>query len=153
MKGFVSTCRKKYTFSYGTVVQLCVARNKRRQSAENYRGVTTRRARKGFALKYNADAHWSAAFYKGLNWLQYSDGADIVNINCDDASGFKLNTFTTHSQHPSPVLKDKPILTTHTDYASAVLRTTSNNFAETPSSPEIVQLKDAKKILPNIIPI
>ena len=26
-------------FSYGTVVQLCVARNKRRRSAKNYRGL------------------------------------------------------------------------------------------------------------------
>lgn len=43
-------------FSYGTVVQLCVARNKRRKSADRYKGVaqiTTRRARKGFQLKYN----------------------------------------------------------------------------------------------------
>ena len=38
-------------FSYGTVIQFCVARNKRRRSAERYHGVaqvTTRRARKGF---------------------------------------------------------------------------------------------------------
>ena len=36
--------------SYGTIVQLCVARNKRHRSAKNYRGVakvTSRRARKG----------------------------------------------------------------------------------------------------------
>lgn len=42
--------------SYGTVVQLCVARNKRRLSAKRYRGlaeVTSRRARKGFQLRYN----------------------------------------------------------------------------------------------------
>ena len=35
--------------SYGTIVQLCVARNKRHRSAKNYRGVakvTSRRARK-----------------------------------------------------------------------------------------------------------
>ena len=39
-------------FLYGTVVQLCVARNKRRKSASNYRGLArvTRRARKGFTL-------------------------------------------------------------------------------------------------------
>ena len=39
------------SFAYGTVVQLCVARNKRRKSAERYQGlanVTQRRARKGF---------------------------------------------------------------------------------------------------------
>ena len=60
----------KRHFSYGSVVQLCVARNRRRLSSKNYRGVaqvTTRRARKGFTLKYNPDTHWSVAFYKGLN--------------------------------------------------------------------------------------
>ena len=87
-------------FGYGTVVQLCVARNKRRRSAKNYKGVakvTTRRARKGFDLKYNPDFHWSCAFYKGLNWLQYCDGSDIVNINRDDAAGFRLDTLSTQS--------------------------------------------------------
>ena len=68
-------------FSYGTVVQLCIARNKRRHSAKNYKGVakvTTRRARKGFTLKFNPDSHWSAALYKSLNWLQFTDGSDII---------------------------------------------------------------------------
>ena len=53
-------------FSYGTVVQLCIARNRRRCSAKHYRGVakvTSRRAHKGFALHYNPDTHWSAALY------------------------------------------------------------------------------------------
>lgn len=145
----------KRRFAYGTVVQLCVARNRRRRSASNYKGVakvTTRRARKGFSLKYNPDAHWSAAFYKGLNWLQYSDGSDIANINRDDASGFRLNTLTTHSQHPSPVVQGKPIITTRTDYVStypSVLQTTSYNFAETPSSPEMCAgIVKAAKIFP-----
>ena len=68
-------------FSFGTVVELCIARNKRRRSAKRYRGVaqvTTRRARKGFTLRYNPDAHWSSAFYKGLNKLQYVDGVYAV---------------------------------------------------------------------------
>ena len=46
--------------SYGTVVQLCIPRNKRRKSAARYKGlaeVTQRRARKGFTLKYNPDSH------------------------------------------------------------------------------------------------
>ena len=53
-------------FSYGTVVQLCVARNKRRRSAKNYKGIakmTTRRVRKGFELRFNPDKHWSSALY------------------------------------------------------------------------------------------
>ena len=114
--------------------------------------VTTRRARKGFSLKYNPDAHWSAAFYKGLSWLQYSDGADIVNINRDDASGFRLNTLVTHSQHPSPTLQGKPIVTTRTDFVSkypAVLQTSCYNFAETTASPELCAgIVKAAKIFP-----
>lgn len=74
--------------------------------------VTTRCARKSFNLKYNPDAHWSAAFYKGLNTIQYRDGRNITNINRDDASGFRLDTLTTHKQHPIPVLHGKDVLTT-----------------------------------------
>ena len=73
-----------HNFSYGTVVQLCIARNKRRLSAKRYKGVakvTSRRARKGFMLRYNPDAHWSSAFYRNLNVIQYTDGRHIVNIN------------------------------------------------------------------------
>ena len=56
---------KMNIFSYGTVIQLCVPRNKRRQSSKRYMyksvaKVTSRRARKGF----NPDEHWSGAFYK-----------------------------------------------------------------------------------------
>lgn len=50
----------KTTFSYGTIVQLCCARNKRRQSAKRYWGaakIVSRRARKGFNVKLNVDAH------------------------------------------------------------------------------------------------
>ena len=67
----------KRHFSYGSVVQLCVARNRRRHSAARYRAVakvTTRRARKGFNLKYNPDSHWSSAFYGGLSQIQYENG-------------------------------------------------------------------------------
>ena len=56
----------KHKFAYGIVVQLCCARNKRRLSAQCYRGVaqvTSRRSRKGFEVKYNPDHHWSSAFY------------------------------------------------------------------------------------------
>ena len=48
------------TFSYGTIVQLCIARNKRHRASRNYLGVTkvtSRRAPKGFQLWYNLDAH------------------------------------------------------------------------------------------------
>lgn len=72
-------------------MQLCVVRNKRRRSAKNYKGiakVTTRRACKGFELCFNPDKHWSSALYRGLNFIEYTDGSDITNINRDDASGF-----------------------------------------------------------------
>ena len=129
-------------FSYGTVVQLCVPRNKRRRSASRYQGlakVTTRRARKGFTLKYNPDSHWSAALYKGLYSVQYVDGRNIVNLNRDDASGFRLDTLTTNKQYATPVITNKEILTTRTDYVNkhpSVLQTTSYNFTETKTTVE-----------------
>ena len=53
---------KKYQtkFSYGAVVQLSVVRNKRRRSSRRYWGaanITCRKARKGFNIKLNVDAH------------------------------------------------------------------------------------------------
>ena len=142
-------------FSYGTVVQLCVARNKRRRSSKNYKGiakVTTRRSRKGFTLKYNPDSHWSAALYKGLNWLQFTDGTDILNINRDDASGFRLDTMVTHSQHSCPMVQGEQVVTTHTDYVNkypSTLQTTSYNFTESRTTPELCAgVVKASKIYP-----
>lgn len=74
------------TFAYGTVVQLSIARNKRRKSALCYRGVaqvTTHRARKAFQLRYNPDFDCSNSFYRGLNKFQLKDGRDIINVNRD----------------------------------------------------------------------
>ena len=71
------------SLGYGTVVELCVPRNKRRKTSKRYRGlakVTTRRARKGFCLRFNPNAHWSASFYKGLNQLQFKDGRFILTV-------------------------------------------------------------------------
>lgn len=58
------------SISYGTVVQLCCARNKRRRSAARYHGlanVVSKRARKGFTVRYNPDTHWSSALYAALD--------------------------------------------------------------------------------------
>lgn len=63
--------------------------------------MTTRRARKGFELRFNPDAHWSSALYRGLNVIEYTDGTDVTNTNRDDASGFRLDTLTTHAKHGS----------------------------------------------------
>jgi len=120
-----------HKLSYGTVAQLCVARNKRRRSAKNYKGVakvTTRRACKGFELKYNPDKHWSSALYQNLNIIEYTDGSNICNINCDDTSGFRLDTLTTHSKHGTPSVSGHDTLTTYTDYVNrypSILQTTS----------------------------
>ena len=128
--------------SFGSVVELCVARNKHRRSAKRYRGiaqVTTRRARKGFTLRYNPDSHWSSAFYKGLNKLQYTDGVNAVTMNRDDSSGFRLDTLTTCKQHASPVVRGQETLTTRTDYVNkypSILQTTSYNFTGTATTAE-----------------
>lgn len=121
-------------FSYGTVVQLCVARNCRRHSAARYKGVakvTSRRARKGFMMKFNPDAHWSSAMYRILNHLQYQDGTSIVNLNRDDAAGYRLDTMATHRL---PMVKDAEATTTYTDYVNKytlILQTTSYHFSKT----------------------
>ena len=130
-------------FGYGTVVQLCVARNRRRRSAKRYRGVarvTWRRARKGFALKYNPYAHWSNALYRALNKLQYTDGQNIVNINRDDASVFRLDILSTHRLHKTLAVQGSDTVTTFTDYVNrypSLLQTTSYNFSKTATSTEI----------------
>ena len=59
-------------FSYGTVVQLCVSRHKRRLSSKRYKGVANvkyQRARKCFSIKYNPDYKLSRSMYKLLNQL------------------------------------------------------------------------------------
>ena len=133
----------QHKFSYGTVVQLCVARNKRRRSAIRYRGVaqvTSRRARKGFCLRYNPDSHWSAAFYRNLNYLQFMDGRTVLIINRDDAAGFRMDTLSTHRLHKTPVVRGKEILTTRTDFVNSypsILQTTSYNFPGTKTTTEI----------------
>ena len=96
-----------------------MAQNKRRRSALRYKGVaqvTTRRARKGVNLRYNTDSHWSNSFYKGLNSIRYTDGRGIVNINRDDAAGFRMYTLTTNNQYANPVVQGDDIITTRTDY-------------------------------------
>ncbi len=130
-------------FSYGTVVQLCVARNRHRLSAKGYKGlaqVTSRRARKGFQLKLNPDTHWSAALYRNLNVLQYTDATDILTMNRDDQAGFRLDTLSTHHQYTTPTVRGKDILSTHTDYVNrypSVLQTTSYNFTGSSTTTEL----------------
>ena len=132
----------KRHFSHGSVVQLCVARNKRRRSAQRYKGVarvTCRRACKGFQLKFNPDSHWSNSLYRGLTLLQYTDGRHILNVNRDDAAGFRLDTMATHRLHRTPMVQGQQTLTTYTDYVNrypSLLQTTSYNFSGSKTTAE-----------------
>lgn len=63
---------------------------------------------------------------------------DILNVNRDDASGFRLDTLATHKQYALPTLTS--VLTTHTDYVTKypnILQTTSYYFSEMKSTPEV----------------
>ena len=130
-------------FGYGTVVQLCVARNKRRLSTSRYKGlakVTCRQARKGFTIRNNLDKHWSSALYRALDALQLKDGTDIININRDDQAGFRLDTLATHNKQATLCIQDSVPLTTKTDYVNkyqSTLQTTSYNFSSTGTTAEI----------------
>ena len=85
-KGIQEHLQEKYgcKIGYGTVVQLCVIQSKQSISVKRYRGdakITCRKSRKGFSVKLNPDAHWSSAFYKGLDHIQLKDGRDEVLLN------------------------------------------------------------------------
>ena len=110
-------------FGYGTVVQLCCV--KRKLSAKRYFGaakIVLKRARKGFSVKLNVDAHWSCALYKGLDFLQLKEGRDKVILNRDDAAGFRLDSTFTHKQHKILAEAGNPELTTRTDFLNKLLR-------------------------------
>ena len=89
--------------------------------------------------------HWSASLYKGFNDL---DGRGIVNINRDDAAGFRLDTLTTCSQYASSCVKDT--LPTCTDYVNkypSVLQITSYKFSATKTIPKVcVKIIKAPKV-------
>lgn len=136
---------KKYgaKFGYGTIVQLCCAKNKRKLSAKRYFGaakIVSKRARKGFTIKLNIDAHWSCAFYKALDYIQFKDGLDKTVLNRDDAAGFRLDSTFTHKQHKVLAEVGKPELTTYTDFVnkySSKLQTTSYMFLGSNTTPEV----------------
>ena len=128
--------------SYGTTVQLCVARNKRRISAKRYRGVakvTCRRARKGFTIKLNPDSHFCNAMYRNLDYIQLQNGEDKLILNRDDQAGFRLDTTYTHRGHKSISLEEEQELTCRTDYVNkykSILQTTSYMFLKTDTTSE-----------------
>ena len=77
--------------------------------------ITCRKARKGFSIKFNPDAHFSTAMYRGLDHLQ-KDGRKTLVLNRDDAAGFRLDSTFTHKQHASLSTVDEPEQTTRSDY-------------------------------------
>lgn len=128
-------------FSYGTVLQLCVPRNKRCVSSKRYKAVANvkyQRARKGFSLKFNPDTKWSRSFYKCLDHLQ-NDGTHLLLLNRDDQAGFRLDSTFTHKATPSLNVSNET-LTTHTDFLNkhtSQLQTTSYNFTRTSTTSEV----------------
>jgi len=56
--------------------------------------------------------------YRGHNLIQYTDGKNILNINRDDTSCFRLDTLSTHKQHPRLCVVGNPALTTRTEYVN-----------------------------------
>jgi hypothetical protein len=132
---------KKY--SYGSIVQLCVARNARRRNSKNYKGVariTCRRSCKGFDLRFNPDSHWSSALYKGLDHIQYTTSANKLVLNRDDLSVFRLNSMATSNKCPSLCMKGNVSLSTKTDYQQkypCTLQTTPYNFTGTNDEGEL----------------
>lgn len=137
---------------YGTVVQLCTVRNKRKLSASRYHGVarvTSRRARKGFTIKLNPDAHYCTSMYKGLDYIQLKDGQDKVVLNRDDQAGFRLDTTYTHKLHRATSLTHHPEITTRTDYVNkyaSVIQTTSVMFLGTDTSERCVGVVKAQQL-------
>ena len=135
--------RYKKSFAYGTVVQLCIARNKRRRSALCYKGIAKvvhKRAWKGFNIHFNPYHHWSAALYSALNNIQQTDGTNILKLGRDDQVGFRLDTMATHKSHATLCISGNEALTTRTDYVNSypsVLQTTSYNFPATATTGEI----------------
>ena len=102
--------------------------------------MTTRRARKRFSLRFNPDTHRSASFCKGLNQMQYKDGTYILNINRDDAAGFRLDTLTSCKQYATPVVSGSEVLMTRTNFVNrylSVLQTTSYNFTKTSTTADV----------------
>ena len=131
------------SISYGTVVKLCCARNKRRRSAARYHGlanVVSKRARKGFTIRYNPDTHWSSALYAALDKIQYKSGENIMNVGRDDQAGFRLDTIATHKLHATLCVKSSEHTTTRTDYVNkyaSTLQTTTYNFPSTETTGEV----------------
>ena len=109
----------------------------------SYKGIAcivSKRARKGFSLRYNPDSHWSSALYSGLNMIQLNNGFNVMNLGKDDQAGFRLDMMATHKLQKTVCLKECQTLTTYTDYVTkypSMLQTTSYNFPATLTTGEL----------------
>ena len=75
-----------------------------------------------------------------MSEIQYKDGRSILNVNRDDAAGFRLDTMSTHRLNRTPMVQGKEATTTYTDFVTpykGVLQTTSYNFTKTATTPEL----------------
>lgn len=118
--------------SYGTVVHLCVPRNKRRLSSKRYKGVANvkyQKPRKG--LISSLILIQSEVVRCTSAWA--NSKRHILLLNRDNQAGFRLDSTYTHKSMPS-INVDSPTLTTHTYFLNkhkAQLQTTSYNFSTT----------------------
>ena len=75
-----------------------------------------------------------------MNDIQFRDGRDVCLINCDDASGFRLDTLTTYQQYATPAVRGEDVLITLTDFVNkytSVLQMTCYNFTSTNTTVEL----------------
>jgi hypothetical protein len=128
--------------SHGTLVQLCVPRNKRFRSSARYKGaanIVSKRARKGFEVKINVDDRWSNALYRSLDKLQETDNSNIFYLNRDDAAGYRLNTLACSNKFPTLMVQGHEDLATRTDFTTkdnSQIQVTSYHFTGSKTTTE-----------------
>ena len=111
--------------SLSSVKRLCIARNARHRSSSWYlgwAGIVSRKVKKGRPQLFNPDAHWSASFYLGLDHLYFATDEDKSVVNRDDQAGKRLHSTFDNSSRKSMMMRDKPTLTTTSDYLFAEIK-------------------------------
>ena len=141
MEGSNSTCNRNTNAKSPTALWCsCAWHEIDAEDQQKITRVLPESPHEGLELKYNPDKHWSCALYRNLDFIQYTDGSNITNINREDASVYRLDTLATHSKHGTASVLGKNILTTHTDYVNkhpSQLQTTSYNFSATKTTKEM----------------
>ena len=115
----------KKEISLSSVKRLCVARNARHKSSSWYlgwAGIVSRKIRKGRPQLFNPDAHWSAAFYLGLEHLYFATDVDKSVVNRDDQAGKRLHSTYTNMAQKSMMIQDCPTQTITSDYIFAEIK-------------------------------